>query len=154
MNPYGISVRQPVVGDLVGQRLAIAATGTAFEASYGWRLVADGSVVASDWFQAGSMGTVEAFVHEATVGTDYLGPATFELFGDDPSGQSDGLDTVSVPVISIPGATGYIPHQVAAGDTLTSIADRLGSAVERIVAANSLANPDVIQVGQLLRVPV
>jgi hypothetical protein len=45
------------------------------------------------------MGLLESFVHEASVSTDHIGPATFELFGDDPSGMRDpGLDTQSVSI--------------------------------------------------------
>jgi hypothetical protein len=50
------------------------------------------------------MGLMESFVHEAAVPTDYVGTATFELFGDDPSGERyPGLDTQSVPVLVIGG---------------------------------------------------
>jgi murein DD-endopeptidase MepM/ murein hydrolase activator NlpD len=44
-------------------------------------------------------------------------------------------------------------HVVQPGDTLTTIAQQHGSTVEAIVAANGLANPDAIQVGQVLAAP-
>ena len=44
-------------------------------------------------------------------------------------------------------------HRVQPGETLTSIAEQLGSTVPAIVAANRLANPDQIAVGQVLVVP-
>lgn len=43
---------------------------------------------------------------------------------------------------------------VQAGDTLYSIARRFGSTVDAIVAANQLANPNDIYVGQVLIIPV
>ena len=87
--------------------MAIAAIGTAFEASCGWRLVHHGHELAAGFFQAGSMGLLESFVHEAEVHTDHVGPAEFQLFGDDPSGQRPpGLDTQTVPVMVIAGNAG------------------------------------------------
>ena len=44
-------------------------------------------------------------------------------------------------------------HRVEPGETLTSIAEQLGSTVPAIVAANRLANPDRITAGQILVVP-
>lgn len=44
-------------------------------------------------------------------------------------------------------------HRVEAGETLTVIAEQSGSTVPAIVAANRLANPDQIAVGQVLVVP-
>lgn len=154
MNPFGIQLRQPLPGDLIGGKLAIAAIGTAFEASYGWRLAKSGNTLAEGYFTAGSMGTLEPFVHEAEVTTDYSGPATLHVFGDDPSGSSEGADLVEVAVVVLPGTTGYVPHQVVAGETLTGIARQYDSTVERITLANSLTDPNKIRAGQLLRVPV
>ena len=48
-----------------------------------------------------------------------------------------------------PGAT----YQVQPGDTVFSIARRFGTTVEAIVAANSLADPGEIEVGQVLVIP-
>ena len=123
MNPYGIQLRQPLAGDIIGNKINIAAIGTAFEASYGWRLVDGGTTVAEGYFQAGSMGMLESFVYQDDVSTDYSGPASLRVFGDDPSGESEGTDLVEIPVVVLAGITGYQPHQVAAGDTLTKLAD-------------------------------
>ncbi|HEY0638510.1 MAG TPA: LysM peptidoglycan-binding domain-containing protein [Pseudonocardiaceae bacterium] len=155
-NTYGIQLRHPIAGDLIGNRLTLAAIGTAFEASYGWRLLAPGgAVLLSGYLQAGSMGSMEAFVHQHEITVTHRGPATLQVFGDDPSGQHDpGLDVVTVPVILIPGMTGYRIHLVAAGDTLSAIARDNHSTVADLVAANGIPNPDVIRVGQILRVPL
>ncbi len=154
MDAYGIQLRQPLPRDLIGRSVAIAAIGTAFEASYGWRLLGGQDELASGFFTAGSMGLLESFVHEAEVQTDHIGPAVFELFGDDPSGERPpGLDTRSVPVIVIAGMQGYLLHQVVRGDTLSGIARQYGSDVRRLTVANELRDPDRILVGQVLRVP-
>jgi nucleoid-associated protein YgaU len=155
MDVYGIQLRQPKPWDVVGRTVAIAALGTAFEATYGWVVRASAGVLAEGWFTAGSMGLMESFVHEAPVATDFVGEATFELFGDDPSGERDqGLDAQSVPVIVIGGMQGYLLHQVVRGDTVSAIARDTGSTVAKIAAASRLRNPDKIQVGQVLRVPL
>ena len=154
-NTYGIQLRHPLPGDLMGVRLTLAAIGTAFEASYGWRLLNGQTVLAEGFFQAGSMGLMEAFVYETALSFSYMGPATFQLFGDDPSGQHPpGLDLTEVPVILIPGMIGYQIYQVVAGDTLTKIARDTGSTVNSIVAANQLPDPNLILVGQILRIPI
>jgi len=155
MDAFGIQLRQPLAGDLIGRTLAIAALGTAFEASYGWALRTPDGPLADGFFTAGSMGLMESFVHEAAVRTDFVGPATFELFGDDPTGERDpGLDTRSVPVIVIGGMQGYSLHQVVRGDTLTAIARDTGSTVQKIAVANRLQDPNRILVGQVLRIPL
>jgi len=64
--------------------------------------------------------------------------------------------------LSIPGQsagtqpatpTASITHTVRAGDTLYAIALRYNTTVEAIVQLNNLANPDLIQVGQVLKIP-
>ncbi|MFS0703435.1 LysM peptidoglycan-binding domain-containing protein [Cellulomonas sp. 179-A 9B4 NHS] len=153
---WTIQLRSPLAGDLVGQQLVVAAIGTAFEASYGWRLLTDtGDVVQDGFFQAGSMGTLEAFAQSVPMTHTHVGPATFELFGDDPSGEhAPGVDLVSARVVLVPGARGYRPHQVVRGDTLSALAREHGSQVAWIVAANGIPDPDLIRVGQVLRIPV
>ncbi len=44
-------------------------------------------------------------------------------------------------------------YQVQPGDTLTAIARRFRVSLEQLVRLNRLSNPDVLQVGQTLRVP-
>ncbi len=45
-------------------------------------------------------------------------------------------------------------HEVASGETLSSIADEYGTSVEAILAANQLSSPDLIYKGQELVVPL
>ena len=44
-------------------------------------------------------------------------------------------------------------YEVQPGDTLYSIAERFGTTVEAIVAANGIADPSLIDVGQKLVIP-
>jgi LysM repeat protein len=57
----------------------------------------------------------------------------------------------SPPVVASPTPT---IHVVQAGDTLGSIAEQYDVSVEDIMAANGLADPDVLDVGQTLVIPV
>lgn len=49
---------------------------------------------------------------------------------------------------------GGVEHVVAAGENLAAIALRYGVTVQAIVQANNLANPSLIWVGQVLRIPL
>jgi LysM repeat protein len=57
----------------------------------------------------------------------------------------------SAPTAAAPGSTGT--YRVRAGDNLGAIADRFGTTVAALAAENHLANPNLIYVGQVLRVP-
>lgn len=46
-----------------------------------------------------------------------------------------------------------VTYKVVAGDTLTKIANRFGTTVQAIVIANKLKNPDLIIIGQILKIP-
>lgn len=50
-------------------------------------------------------------------------------------------------------AQGYINYKVKWGDTLESIAYRFGTTVEELVRINNLTNPNLIYIGQILKVP-
>jgi murein DD-endopeptidase MepM/ murein hydrolase activator NlpD len=63
-----------------------------------------------------------------------------------------GLLTIQ-PGIVIAEAPGPIVHVVVAGDTLSALAQRYGVTVEAIAAANRLADPNRITVGQRLLIP-
>jgi putative chitinase len=56
-------------------------------------------------------------------------------------------------VPTTPPSTGEVTYVVQRGDTLYSIARRYGSTVEAIAAANGIANPSRIRVGQTLKIP-
>ena len=59
---------------------------------------------------------------------------------------------LSIPGGGAPAASGGGVHVVGYGETLYSIARRYGTSVSALVAANGLGNPNLIYVGQRLRV--
>lgn len=52
-----------------------------------------------------------------------------------------------------PAASEAWQYTVLAGDTMFGVARRFGVAVQALLAANSLTNPNLIQIGQVLTVP-
>lgn len=58
-------------------------------------------------------------------------------------------------VLTIPGQGGQddVVHLVARGETLNKIAAQYGADVSRILAANTIPNPDLIRIGQELLIP-
>ena len=60
-----------------------------------------------------------------------------------------GLAALAPP----PGGNCGASYRVVRGDTLTAIVRRCGSSVTQIARANGIADPDVILVGQQLRIP-
>src|SRR3990172_204525 len=56
---------------------------------------------------------------------------------------------------SAPGSSAPAPiiHRVASGENLTVIAQRYGSTIGAIVAANGIANPSFLRIGQRLTIP-
>jgi LysM repeat protein len=57
------------------------------------------------------------------------------------------------PAPTTPPSSGATTYTVQRGDTLYSIARRYGTTVEAIAAANGIANPSRIRVGQTLTIP-
>ena len=154
MSAYDIDVRQPQPNDIVGLTIPIALLGTAFEASYAWKLTNDGTTLAEGYFQAGSTGTMQALVQEVSVdGVTSTTKAQFEINGD--TGGDEPPPTVKVSVFVVPGAVGYIPYDVRPGDSLSAFAQNFGgvATVENIALVNEIADPDYIEAGQSLRIP-
>lgn len=153
MTDDALALRQPQDGDIVGAALTVAGVGTAFEGSWGWRLVGGGRTLAEGMFTGGSSGVMSPFAATLPVPDHgYHGPASVEVWADDPSGAEPRR--TGVPVVAISGASGYRPVRVQAGDTLTAIAERHGSSVDRIVVASFISDPHQIEIDQLVRVPV
>ena len=57
-------------------------------------------------------------------------------------------------VLRIPTTGAYADYTVVQGDTLWAIARRCGTTVEELVRVNHIENPNLIYVGQVLKVPV
>lgn len=71
----------------------------------------------------------------------------------------NGLDPADVlrvgQVLTLPGgAVGSTTHRVRAGENLAVIADRYRLTVPQLVRENNLADPDLVQAGQELKIPV
>lgn len=57
------------------------------------------------------------------------------------------------PAATTPAAGGTTSYTVVAGDTLSAIAQRFKVSMATLVALNGLANPNLIFVGQVLKIP-
>lgn len=57
-------------------------------------------------------------------------------------------------VLTLPSKSGPISHTVAHGETLAAIAATYDTSISDIVAANTLGNPDLLRIGQILTIPV
>lgn len=62
--------------------------------------------------------------------------------------------TTTLAPTTAPGAAGLETYEVQSGDTLGAIADAFGVTVDEIIAVNDLENPDVLDVGDILNIPV
>lgn len=71
---------------------------------------------------------------------------------DDASGDTTSTTTTAVAPTTAP-APAVTTYEVQRGDTLSAIAQRFGTTVDALVAANGLADPDVLAVGQVLAIP-
>lgn len=60
----------------------------------------------------------------------------------------------SSPIPSVTPEPTLTTHIVASGDTLSGIAKKYGVTVQALVEANMLSNPDLLQIGQALAIPV
>jgi peptidoglycan-N-acetylglucosamine deacetylase len=76
-----------------------------------------------------------------------------------PSQPSQPIQPFTPPVVVYPPGTTvttvttYTSYVVRTGDFLASIAQRFGTTPEAIMAANAIANPNLIFVGQVLAIP-
>jgi phage tail protein X len=161
-----VRVRQPARHDLVGKRFLVSGIGNGFEGTIGMRVLdPQGRVRAEASAQsAGGMAGVGEFSTHITVdkpprdGTRL----TLQVFGDNPGlpdeGPSPGFNLREVEVIMFADLRGFLLYRVENGDTLTSIVRKLRdftrTTVAQVVAANPrITDPDVITVGQRLRIP-
>lgn len=59
----------------------------------------------------------------------------------------------SVNATAVPPSTGEITHVVQAGENLFRIGLQYGFTVDELAAYNGLANPDALDVGQVIKIP-
>jgi LysM repeat protein len=70
-------------------------------------------------------------------------------------GGSSGISVVASAAASPPSGSGGggRTYTVVSGDTLSGIAGQFGTSVDAIVKANALSDPDVLAVGDVLKIP-
>ena len=158
-----ISVRHPKPHDIVDDPVEVAGVGTGFEGTLQARLRnAAGDEIAQKHFQAGGTGIWGNFFFRIDVpGVPNRPRGTLEVFEFSAKDGSE-INKRVIPIVYgralVDPYTGFMLHTVAAGDTLSKLADTfLGDAskFQVIFAANrdQLSDPDVIVVGQVLRIP-
>ncbi len=72
----------------------------------------------------------------------------------DPAAEAVAIEAAAVPVAEEAPADEPIVHVVQPGETLRAISDSFDVSMDDIVAANGLANPDLLSVGQQLIIPI
>ena len=70
-----------------------------------------------------------------------------------PETAPDPAPDAAATATAEPAASEARQYTVVAGDTMYGVARRFGVAVQALLAANSLTNPNLIQIGQVLTVP-
>ena len=159
-----IKVRQPARNDLVGRNFTVAGIGTGFEATIGIRLLNRAGKVIATGFATSSGGMAVIGEFSATLkvknppraGT----PVKLQVFGDNPGpGPGPGSDLREVELVMYPDLVGYLLYRVEKGDTLTGIVRKARdfgkTTIAQIVAANDqIKDPDLIQTGWRLRIPI
>lgn len=73
--------------------------------------------------------------------------------GDDDAATTTAPSTTTTTAPATTTTAPPVTYVVQAGDSLSAIAERLGTTVAEIVAANGLTNPDQIAEGQVLVIP-
>ena len=81
-------------------------------------------------------------------------PTAAQAATSEPSTESSAPETSPTSSPSPePSAAAGETYVIAEGDNLTSIAERFGTTVDAIVEANDIDDPDLIVVGEELRIP-
>ncbi len=134
---------------------SITADETSAQASGASALVQNGSAPQNLDQQSPSQLSTDRSAGSSTIVAQVAQPASSGLQIADASVQaaaSANARVGSAPVITALAAP-MREYQVRAGDTLSKIASSLGTTSEDIIRVNSLANPNVILAGDVLRVP-
>lgn len=73
--------------------------------------------------------------------------------GDDDDSTASTTSTTAAAPTTTTTAAPPATYTVQSGDTLSAIANRFGTTVAALVEANGLADPDRLEVGQVLQLP-
>jgi hypothetical protein len=163
-----ITVRSPQPFDIVGDSFILSGIGQANEDVLGTAVLRDdhGSVLAEVFpmFVPGSGFLFTLFDFSVSVGAPATPEGVLIVEADNPSGLPQNDFKISVPVTFgrvLLGASyaGFQAHTVVSGDTLSTIAENAygdANLWTRVFIANrdTIDDPDVIHVGQALRVPL
>ena len=76
-----------------------------------------------------------------------------EDYHNGPLGSAPPAPATTTTTTTAPATSSGQTYTVQAGDTLSAIAARFGTTVDAIAAANDITDPDVIGVGQVLKIP-
>ena len=159
MNTQNIIIQQPQPFDLVGSEIQIAGIAVAFEGTLTIK-VSEGHDDYSSFTSVGSL-ALKQFQGSITIPDNnaFKLNRLFVRLADD-TGNENG-PAVTVPVLFgpkiLPGYTGYRNYTVVSGDTLTKIAQQEYGTndFQPILQANQniISDPNLIFVGQTLRIP-
>lgn len=157
-----ITVRQPHLLDLVDDPVRICGVATGFEGIIFARARdANGQQLAEDSIRVGGTGIWGNFAHQLAPGGDPpAAQGILEVFQRGGNGEEINKNVLRIvfgPALIDP-YHGFAQHTVALGETLSGIAEQFyGEAglFNRIFEANrdELLDPDLIFVGQVLRIP-
>jgi nucleoid-associated protein YgaU len=162
-----ITVRSPHPFDVVGDSFSLCGLGRANEGVVGSAVLKDknGAVLAtvSPMFVPNSGFLFTLFDFPVPVNAPAMPEGVLTVEADNPSGLPQNDFRVTVPLTfgrALLGASyaGFQAHQVVAGDTLFGIAKNAygdGNLWPRLFIANrdTITDPDLIRIGQVLRVP-
>lgn len=149
-----IWIDSPANYQTVTSPVAVTGRSNTFEAGLSVR-VRDrfGMVLADTSTMGGGMGTVGPFTATLTYAVSYGQWGSVEAYDLSPATGAEVFNTgVKVFLSPVGGDAGRF-HTVARGETLTRIALRYGTTWRTLASLNGLANPNLLYVGQKLRLP-
>lgn len=150
-----IRIDGPANWQTVGSPVTVTGRSTTFEGALSVR-VRDrwGVVLAEAHTMGGSMGTFGPFTATLTYTVPYGQWGSVEAYAQSMDTGAEIKNTgVKVYLSKTGSGTTYRIHVVQRGETLTRIALRYGTTWRVVASLNGLTNPNLIYVGQKLKVP-
>jgi LysM repeat protein len=149
-----IWIDSPANWQTVTSAIAVSGHSTTFEAGLSVR-VRDrwGTVLADTNTMGGGMGTFAPFTATLTYSVPYGQWGSVEAYDLSAATGAEVFNTGVKVFLSPGGADAGRYYTVSAGDTLSRIAPRYGTTWRILASLNGLANPNLIYVGQRLRLP-